>query len=117
TEDYYSLYGVFHNSTEKLVPIAESTAGEAERVAAQAELDKRQAALNDAMQAHRATAAERARSRVAEYLLAQRELAKYPDEAFSQILSTADLIPAFVHAWSQFLREAGQRNDTIFLPW
>jgi mono/diheme cytochrome c family protein len=116
-EDYYSLYGVFHNTTERLAPIGESSAAEAERVAAQQELEKRQAALDDGMKASRAAADARARSRVAEYLLAQRELAKYPDEVFSQILAPSDLIPAFVHRWNQYLREAAQKNDAIFLPW
>lgn len=117
TDDYYSLYGVFHNTTERLAPIGESTAAEADRAAAAAELAKRQAALQEALATSRDAAATLARSRLAEYLLAQRELAKYPDEAFSQILSAADLIPAFVHRWNQYLREAEQAGDAIFLPW
>jgi hypothetical protein len=108
TADYYSLYGVFQSSTEQLIPLHTTD---------DAELKKRQDALASAMASHRADAAQRLRSRLADYLNAQRELAKYPEEGFDQILSPSDLIPASVRRWRDWLRTHASPAHPIFGPW
>ena len=95
-EDYYSLYGIFKNCSERMKPLADlNLQDEASRKFAE-ELAKRQEALNGKLNQYRAEAADRVRQRVADYLTAQLELGKYPEEGFDQILSKDDLFPAFV---------------------
>ncbi|RUL85832.1 PSD1 and planctomycete cytochrome C domain-containing protein [Tautonia sociabilis] len=118
TADYYALYGVFRNSAESLVPaFSEEGASDPEDSEFETGLRDRQAKLAEALAAKRAEAAARARDRVADYLRAQFSLADYPDEAFSQILTADDLIPASVHRWKEALWRAGERGDPVFLPW
>src|SRR5690606_25539134 len=62
-------------------------------------------------------AAARVRARVADYLTAQLELHKYPEEGFDQVLAKDDIMPAFVRRWQQYLAQAEQRGDPIFQPW
>ena len=108
TADYYSLYGVFRDSDDRLVPLAES---------GDAELEKRRSKLAETMAVRRAEAGARLRSRVSEYLAAQLELKKYPEEGFDQILTADDLIPASVRRWRDYLLLAGERPHPIFGPW
>ena len=117
TADYYSLYGVFQNSAERLLPIAEPTERDDAYLTFDQELQGRQQRLRLAMDARRAEATKRARERLADYLLAQRELAKFPEEGFDQILSKADLIPAFVRRWESYLAAGAKAGDPIFQHW
>lgn len=114
TADYYSLYGVFASSRETLKPIGEPGAG---GEAFQAELAKRREALRAKFVEHRTASSARARERIADYLFAQTELGKYPANGFDQIYATTDLLPEFVHRWTEFLRYAGMLQDPIFVPW
>lgn len=115
TADYYSLYGVFHNSAEVTRPLR--PAEEAAETPFEAELEKRKKALSDTMQATRAEFSDLARQRIDEYLAAQWELEKYPEQSFSQILSKADLLPSTVRRWQEYLDQAGQGGDPVFTPW
>ena len=81
------------------------------------ELAVRKAKLLAVTATRRAEASERIRQRIGKYLLAQRELEKYPDTAFNQVLSKDDLIPATVHDWETFLDRARNSSDPIFVPW
>ena len=65
------------------------------------------------MAASRAEASKRVRERVADYLLAQRDLSKYPQEGFDTVLGKDDLIPAFVRRWQALSgrRREGRRPD------
>ena len=117
TEDYYSLYGVFRNCKETIIPIGESTATGEALVAFEKELKKRQEAFYSAMKSSREEAAARVRKRVGEYLLAQLELQKYPEENFNQILTAGDIIPAFVRRWQAYLETTADAADSIFVPW
>ncbi len=117
TADYYSLYGIFQNSADEIVAI-ESPAARPEALAAfekeyQTRLDK----LNTTMATRRAEAAGRIRARVTDYLIAQLELHKYPEEGFDQILTPTDLIPTSVRRWQAYLEQARQRADPIWAPW
>lgn len=114
TADYYSLYGVFASSQEQLVALGDEPVGSP---AFQTELKKRQQALDEAMKKLRNESSARARERIGDYLFAQTELAKYPANGFDQVFQKADLLPAFVYRWTDYLEAAGQRNDPIFVPW
>ena len=113
TADYYSLYGVFDSCTEQLVPLAESVGDDA----FEAELKKRQDALQARLVAARLESSDRVRARVADYLFAQSELDKYPANGFDQVFQADDLLPAFVRRWQRFLRDAKRNNDLVFAAW
>ena len=117
TADYYSLYGVFQNCTERLVPIGKPDTTVAGYAAFDEELKKRQNLLQEKLLASRATASQRARDRVTDYLTAQLELEKYPEEGFDQILAPTDLVPTLVRRWQAFLKRAAEDNDTLFAAW
>ena len=82
TADYYSLYGVFASCREKVVPLSVSNVPDE---AFDAELKKRTDALETLRQERRASTSARVRSRIGDYLQAQLELQKYPEEGFDQI--------------------------------
>jgi hypothetical protein len=117
TEDYYSLYGVFQNCTERMVPIAEPAARDKTYEVFEAELKKRQQALADALGKAREESTAIVRRKTAEYLAAQLELEKYPEESFSQILGKEDVNPIFVRRWQAYLLKMAKADDAIFLPW
>ncbi len=114
TADYYSLYGVFASSHENVLPLPTTTPADA---TFQKELNTRLEKLNDTLQQHRRTTSERVRHRIGDYLLAQFELGKYPEEGFDQILATSDLLPSFVHRWRDFLANGKRQNDPVFSAW
>lgn len=114
TADYYSLYGVFASSREELVSIGDPKVG---GEAFQAELTKRREKLHAETKKLRDEASARARERVADYLFAQTELGKYPANGFDQLFTKEDLLPAVVHAWADFLRDAALRDDPVFAAW
>jgi hypothetical protein len=117
TRDYYSLYGVFQSCLERIVPISEPESPDDAYRTYVAELEKRRKALADALATRRLATANRNRSRVGDYLAAQFELHKYPEEGFDQILAETDLLPNFVRRWQTYLAEAAKSNDPVFLPW
>ena len=61
TADYYSLYGVFRNCTERLAPLAEPAVKSEAYEAFEKELNKRRDALRDGMAASREEASRRVR--------------------------------------------------------
>lgn len=111
TADYYSLYGVFDNSVESLIPLASNPRGLLESH------HERALKLEERLAAEKLTAGKRARSRLTDYLLAQLELEKYPPAGFDQIFQKEDILPAFVHAWRDRLRDAGEDKDPVFARW
>lgn len=117
TADYYSLYGVFLNSTERMAPIAEPAARDEAYAAFEKELEARQTKLRETTLAKRNEAADRVRQRVTDYLVAQTELSKYPEEGFDQILAVTDLIPTFVRRWEAWLALEVRADDPVFRPW
>src|SRR6185436_11356171 len=65
----------------------------------------------------REEAAARLRARVGDYLAAQLELHKYPDEGFDQLFSDTDILPASVRRWRDYLHRAKNSSDPIFSAW
>ncbi|MCU0719555.1 MAG: PSD1 and planctomycete cytochrome C domain-containing protein, partial [Pirellula sp.] len=122
TEDYYSLYGVFHNSTERQIElVGDSTSQGTATSEWREELVKRQKTLAEQIFKSRLEASDRVRSRLSDYLFAQSELHKFPEEGFDQVLATSDLIPAFVRRWERYLASVRSTENhpdrTIFSPW
>ncbi|MEQ1826521.1 MAG: DUF1549 domain-containing protein, partial [Pirellula sp.] len=118
TTDYYSLYGVFQNCTEKQVEMdREQLRKSVENNEYRKELAKRIEKLQSKMQASRDAVAERTRKRFADYLFAQSELHQYPEEGFDTVLATTDLIPTIVRHWESYLAGKNQSDDPIFGPW
>lgn len=113
TADYYSLYGVFRSCTEQQVPASTEAVDPAFAKALKGHQDK----LATMTQLRRAEAAARIRARIGDYLEAQLELQKYPEEGFDQILAPSDLIPATVRRWRDYLARAETRNDRLFIAW
>ena len=114
TRDYYSMYGVFKNCTERLVPIAEIMEKDSEFAR---ELHKRTDNLNKVMSDRKQEAATRVRSRISDYLIAQLELEKYPEEGFDQILVATDIMPAFVRRWRDYLASPAAQHNPVFVAW
>jgi hypothetical protein len=117
TRDYYSLYGVFQNCREDLVPIADPPPRDAAYENFEAELKKREKKLADTILQRRNETSARVRGRVQDYLFAQFELQKYPEEGFDQVLAKEDIIPHFVRRWQGHLARTKLANDPIFAPW
>jgi mono/diheme cytochrome c family protein len=117
TADYYSLYGVFLNCSERQIEVpglAEKTeAAQTHRQGLQERLEK----LRNITQTARTEGNQRIRNRLKDYLLAQTEIEKYPEVAFVQLTSKDELLPAIVRRWHAFLAGAEHRLDPIFLPW
>lgn len=114
TADYYSLYGVFLNSTEELTPIGSPAVHDD---AFEKELAKRKETLNRTLLAKRNEASDRVRKRVADYLVAQTELSNYAVEGFDQVFATTDVIPTFVRRFEAWLALKERWRDPVFAPW
>ncbi len=117
TADYYSLYGIFLNSTERMESIGEPSIRTEDYFEFEKELELRKRNYTEFMLLKKSEASERVRQRVTDYLVAQTELSKYPVEGFDQILSTTDLIPNFVRRWERWLALDARVSDSIFGPW
>lgn len=115
TADYYSLYGVFGNSVEELVPASPASDGEPSSF--DKELQNRIARFQEEFQKYRGIIANRMRDRITDYLIAQLALDQHPNIPFSQILAKEDLFPVYVHRWDAFLRRSRINHDPVFVPW
>ena len=51
-----------------------------------------------------------------DYLVAQTELSKYPEERFNQVLATSDVIPGFVRRFEAWLALDARLDDPVFFP-
>ncbi|MCA8998880.1 MAG: DUF1549 domain-containing protein, partial [Planctomycetaceae bacterium] len=113
TADYYSLYGVFNSSAERVVRLPSAPGDEA----FEAELKKRQDTLAAKIAEKRKSSSDRARGRIRDYLQTQTELDKYPAQGFDQVFELEDLLPAFVRRWELFLRETKRNRHPVFVAW
>ncbi|MFO1093893.1 MAG: PSD1 and planctomycete cytochrome C domain-containing protein [Planctomycetaceae bacterium] len=111
--DYYSLYGVFDSSREEYVRLDSTKKDDTWET----ELANRQEKLRTTLAAARTEWAGRVRGRSGDYLRAQTELSKYPEQGFDQILEKDDILPEFVRRWRNYLEQAAQMSDPVFVPW
>lgn len=117
TADYYSLSGVFQSSADRLVPLVDRTVIEQHPSEFAKVLRERLAALETTTRQRQLETDARVRSRIADYLLAQRELQKYPAEGFDQVLAADDLIPSFVRRFQRALERRSQADDPVLGLW
>ena len=119
TADYYSLYGVFDSSREFLaeLPAGEGSEGSVAEQEFRRAFAEKVSAGQQLLTQRRALTAGRVRERVEDYLRAQLDLGRYPEAGFDQILAATDLLPSFVHRWRDYLRQAEQRGDPLFVIW
>lgn len=112
TRDYYSLYGVFQSCAEELV-----SCGQSQDKAFVEELEKRETNRRETIARRREEQSSRVRSKVEQYLLAQFELEKYPEEVFNQVVEPEDLNPFVVRKWQAFLAKDKQSANPVFAKW
>ena len=117
TADYYSLYGVFHNTVEKLVSLDPAPARTDVYAAFEKDYLAKAKTFDDTLATRREENSARARARAGDYLAAQLNLSRFPEEGFDQILTDKDLIPAFVRRWRDHLVQREQTRDPIFGLW
>ena len=113
TADYYSLYGVFDSSREALVQLPGGSSDEA----FDKTFEEKSSAMDAVLQRHRQSTAARVRERTCDYLRAQLDLGRYPEEGFDQIIASSDLLPSFVRRWRDYLRDAERTGDPVFRAW
>ena len=116
TADYYSLYGVFQNCVERSGPLPVSAAAHGDDKY-RAGLEEREKKLSELITLRRAEAEKRIRTRVGDYLYAQRELDKYPDASFNTFTTKDDIIPGVVIRWEEFLNECKSSFQPILGGW
>jgi hypothetical protein len=116
TADYYSLYGVFASSTERLVPVAgvEKTP---EGDAFAAELKKRQEALDALFAKKRDQLLDRLRSQTPMYLAAVTEVEKLHTEEFYSFIQPDDVNPVVARRWALYLLETRKAFHPVFAAW
>ena len=117
TRDYYSLYGVFQNCVDRLVPLPRRSGAPSVREDFAQGLADRQRDYDALVTQKRGEANARLRKRFADYLLAQRDLATYPEQEFVQLSKEDDILPGIVRRFEVFLRHAERVADPVFLPW
>ncbi len=113
TADYYSLYGIFQNSLERLVPAGRGSPD----ADFNQELSKRQSTLTKTQAQRKHEQEDRVRTRIKDHLLAQFELDRYPEENFGQLLSENDLNPIFVRRWQSLIDRSKQEPSSLFSLW
>ena len=113
TSDYYSLYGIFHNGCDQLVRLDATPRNDEFETG----LAGRQKSFDEKLASREMEAATRLRGRAGDYLAAQLELQRYPEEGFDQLLEESDIIPASVRRWRDFLRQSEMSFHPILAPW
>ncbi|WP_337174732.1 PSD1 and planctomycete cytochrome C domain-containing protein [Paludisphaera sp.] len=117
TADYYSLYGVFMNCTERLARVGDAPPGGQPAEEFESELDKRAKAMSEGMAKAREDAATRARGKIVDYLMAQLDMSVVPQQGFDIIVAPDDLIPETARRWQAYLEARANADDPIFRPW
>ena len=118
TADYYSLYGVFANSSERTTPIVSAPAQTKEYAEYVAELKKRTDKLHSTLNAKREEMVNRLRRRAGDYLVAVLDADKMPNELFYENVDPDDLNRIVIRQWQQYLFRRGRGGfDPVFAVW
>lgn len=119
TADYYSLYGVFQNTQDELVPL--DPAAFDRELASDSEFGKnlreRLSELATHTAARKKECDDSAIKLIPKYLLAQKNVASFPSEGFDQVLANTDLLPPLVRKWQGYLESKARESDPIFSAW
>jgi hypothetical protein len=115
TTDYYSLYGVFHGSTERVEPCGDPRAeGDALRTY-EADLAAKRAAWEKKLADHTKKLLDRLRAQTPRYLAAALDVGSFPTEEFYEILGPDDLKPFVVRRWAAYLDRS--RAGPVWSAW
>jgi hypothetical protein len=124
TRDYYSLYGVFQSSEERVVAL--DPAPNADQVMAfsraqayvafEQGLTERVSKLDAKFKQASDEVAQRLRARARDYLAAVLEVAKLPSDANVRP-QPEDINPFNVRQWERYLTTHAGERDPIFSPW
>ncbi len=117
TRDYYSLYGVFNGSTERLVRLVKAKGEAGEDLAYEKEMRAREEKLEKTFEAKKASMVDRLRSKAGEYLVAVLDVASLPSEEFYAIRGPDDLNPVVVRQWQAHLFHARKEFHPVWAPW
>jgi hypothetical protein len=118
-KDYYALYGIFASSVEPIEPpLFEQPPKTPAYESFRKELEKREKALADFVRDKYEKVIESAKTRVADYLLAARELRDQPrTDDFMLIADGNDLNPAILSRWQAYLLQSRKKHDPVLIPW
>jgi len=118
-EDYYSLYGIFRSSHEPILrPLFQATPSTDEYREFETGMTERVAALRKFEDGQRELIMKGARERVGDYLLAVHQKRNQPStENFMLLADKGGLIPAVVHRWEKYLKQARHENDPVWTLW
>jgi hypothetical protein len=108
TADYYSLYGIFDSSRERMVALGQTD---------DAELTKRRAALEAQFEQAAQEAEVRFIDRVSDYLIAALDISKVPKPDFAEIITKDDLIPEQMRRWYEYLAQSDKAQHPVFGAW
>ncbi len=116
-KDYYSLYGVFANSTEpKELPLI-AVSGKAEAyLAYEKELRAQEAEVQRFLEGRQGEIAASLREKIPDYLLAVWE-AEQNGTNIDTVVKTRRLVPQVFRRWQSFLGETRIAPHTVFAPW
>ncbi|MFO0947372.1 MAG: PSD1 and planctomycete cytochrome C domain-containing protein [Planctomycetota bacterium] len=119
TKDYYSLFGVFANSVEPIVPpLIHRPPATKEYEEFARELAEREKKLADFVRDKYNAVVGGSRTRVAEYLLAAHAARGQPKiDNFMLIADGGDINPYMLKRWQSFLERTRRSGDSIFAPW
>ncbi len=117
TSDYYSMYGIFMNSYEELTTASSQPPSNETAVAFEKELAQKTSQQADLLAKKRIESADRIRGRITDYLVAQTEIAKYPQEGFDIIIAPTDLVPAVVWRWESYIATEIELGNPVWIPW
>ncbi len=112
TAEYYGLYGVFHASTEKAVPVAESK----DEVYAK-EFAQRNDAWEKKLADRTRELLERLRAKTPDYLVAALDVSAFPTEEFYEILGPDDLKPFIVRRWAAYVDRFKKDVHPVWGAW
>ena len=115
--DYYSLYGVFAGSTERMIAVDPDPPRAPEIEAYEAELRKREKDFRDYFETETEKLLEALRARTPAYLEAVLDVDRLPTEEFYFFIEGDELRPFIVRRWHSYILRFQEGVHPIFGPW
>jgi hypothetical protein len=117
TKDYYSLYGVFLNSSERTVALNATTAPAKAYIEFENELRRREEKFRTTFNQRRDEVSRQLRNRTRDYLVAVINVEKVNNEVFYEMLGPDDLNPVVIRQWKSYLLSTAQKFNSVWAPW
>lgn len=116
TKDYYSLFGVFDGSTDRLVALNSAASAAETNSPANQELASRVKHLDDAFQETTEELLEQVRGMVEAYFLEIPRAPELPFDEFYNTMGADEINPIFVRQWYEYIQSL-DASDSIFACW